>query len=435
MDDGLNTLEQWFSKQPKWQQEAMSDICQNGTADIVKIFALFKAEIVNEINIEINAFQHGWLYPENIPVNIHLLKIGNPFGINKLDTRQGLEFGEEQLCLIYGENGAGKSGYTRIIKKLNDRKSSELLPNIFDSRTDQTCDISFLANGHYQNYEQLNLNDSNCAIGIGMMEIFDSSASDAYIRDKHEFSFQPKILRDFSKLGELCSELVSMLESDISEIKITKLNIPESIVLTEYGQKYSQLNSQTDISLFSTVTWTADDENRLSFLATLLSSNDISNSYKLADIKLIAITKLSNVFTKIAENCSLEVQNRIIAERVTVGEQKRVVDEGTRVLNSSCSFSINDITWKALWLAAKTYSEKIAYPFSQFPVYNVDAKCPLCQQKLDSDAITRFESFDEFIKGELNSTLSEQEDILRNSLDKLQLPASTEEIDEWCRTC
>ncbi len=435
MDDTLNTLEHWFSTQAKWLQEAMRDICQNDLMDTNKIFSIFQDEIINGKAIEIDNFQHGWLYSEDIPVNIHLLQIENPNGINKLSPHQGIDFSKERLCLVYGENGTGKSGYTRIIKRINNRKTSELLPDIFNPSEVQFCDFSFEANGQRQDYSSLNLNDMDSTIGVGLFDIFDSAVSNLYITDMQEFSFEPKLLSNFTKLGTLCTELAKNLEKKTTEIKITKLVVPDNIAQTEYAQKYNKLNSQTDINTFSMVTWTDENEQRLSALTTLLSSQDVENAHKLAGLKLSAVTKLCEAFSKMKANCCQDVQSRIISERAAIDTQKSIVEEGAKVLNNTCSFSISDKTWRSLWNAAKAYSEKVAYPNMIFPVIDMDGKCPLCQQKLDASAINRFRSFDEYIKGELNLLLAQKEEVLQNSLEALILSTTKENIDDWAETC
>ena len=49
---------------------------------------------------------------------------------------------------------------------------------------------------------------------------------------------------------------------------------------------------------------------------------------------------------------------------------------------------IGSSTWKALWEAARQYSQKSAYPTKHFPNTD-DAFCVLCQQPLDPNAVAR----------------------------------------------
>jgi len=53
--------------------------------------------------------------------------------VNAIPDGSGLTFGHSGLTVIYGENGSGKSGYARVLKKAcNARDTKErLLPNVY----------------------------------------------------------------------------------------------------------------------------------------------------------------------------------------------------------------------------------------------------------------------------------------------------------------
>ena len=71
----LDGIELWFKDQPKWLQEAMRQICEKGDACVADIYELFKSEIVEGKDVEIEDFKHGWLRSADNYVNVHLLKI------------------------------------------------------------------------------------------------------------------------------------------------------------------------------------------------------------------------------------------------------------------------------------------------------------------------------------------------------------------------
>ncbi len=54
--------------------------------------------------------------------------------------------------------------------------------------------------------------------------------------------------------------------------------------------------------------------------------------------------------------------------------------------------------WRALWEAARHYSEAEAYDGEDFPNVDVAAKCVLCQQDLDPAARSRLTRFEEFVQ-------------------------------------
>lgn len=48
-------------------------------------------------------------------VEIELIKVGDVCGVNRLASGQSLEF-SPNMTVVYGENGAGKTGYGRVLK-------------------------------------------------------------------------------------------------------------------------------------------------------------------------------------------------------------------------------------------------------------------------------------------------------------------------------
>lgn len=63
--------------------------------------------------------------------------------VNALAADQSIEFASSGVTVIYGENAAGKSGYSRVLKRACHarEKKSDVLPNVFTSgaKRQSTC--------------------------------------------------------------------------------------------------------------------------------------------------------------------------------------------------------------------------------------------------------------------------------------------------------
>jgi hypothetical protein len=59
---------------------------------------------------------------------------------------------------------------------------------------------------------------------------------------------------------------------------------------------------------------------------------------------------------------------------------------------------VGSATWRALWEAAREYSTTEAYQGEHFPVTHDSARCPLCQQELSTDAGSRLNRFDQYMR-------------------------------------
>lgn len=108
----------WLHTKPFWQQCAAEFILRNNeitTAVVSQLKELIKSEEGQSTDTDVDfSFFHG--YSENKDfANIH--SISDVTGIDNISSYRPLEFGPN-MTVVYGHNGSGKSGYTRILKKL-----------------------------------------------------------------------------------------------------------------------------------------------------------------------------------------------------------------------------------------------------------------------------------------------------------------------------
>src|SRR4051812_35744980 len=114
---------QWFKDRPKWLQDATRRILQDGELPKEAIDELV---ILCKREAGIRVDEKPDLTPLPIPdssfsdtlpsISLTIDSIGQVQGINALSPKKPLLFGPESLTIVYGANGSGKSGYTRLLK-------------------------------------------------------------------------------------------------------------------------------------------------------------------------------------------------------------------------------------------------------------------------------------------------------------------------------
>lgn len=125
-------LQKWFGRQENWLKYgaqlliAKTDVNDDELNKIVEI-CIGNKKIDN---IKFDVFQ---LLPEQNSLNIHLSSLEKINGVNALSFDNILNFGEKNLCIIYGSNGSGKSSYVRLLKNIcNSRLKTPILGNIYN---------------------------------------------------------------------------------------------------------------------------------------------------------------------------------------------------------------------------------------------------------------------------------------------------------------
>lgn len=99
-----------------------------------------------------------------------------------------------------------------------------------------------------------------------------------------------------------------------------------------------------------------------------------------------------------------------------LAEVKEAADLAAQRFESEPMQEVGSPDWRALWEAARRYAEHLG---QSLPAGHEDARCPLCMQQLDDEALSRLVSFEEFVRNDVNSRLAELEAERREALVRL----------------
>lgn len=119
-------------------------------------------------------------------------KVQNVEGVNALMEGQTIEFGNH-LTIIYGANGSGKSGYTRLFKLVFYSKSKEeILKNIHIDTGHKAVSANFSFTSGTDSIS-LTLNDKGKA-EFTQFSVFDGKSVIRHLDQRNEFEFRPAAL-------------------------------------------------------------------------------------------------------------------------------------------------------------------------------------------------------------------------------------------------
>lgn len=166
-------------------------------------------------------------YPEEPPLayptdgaasteDLRLVKLSNVAGVNALTPGGEIEFCEN-LTILYGENGAGKTGYARILKRLGAlRDAEEILPNIHgDKAKSPSARIDF----------RLGLTEKvltwNNEVGVPpftRMSIFDTPAVNIRVDENLSYVYTPAEISLFSYVNSGIRDVQELGTQSVREI-------------------------------------------------------------------------------------------------------------------------------------------------------------------------------------------------------------------------
>ena len=103
----------WLHGRPDWQQEAAVRILANpmlGSSDLDQLTVLCKTADGQKRTSKRSFSGLGGSVVQSQP--LHIVSIGEIHGVENLNPRKPLTFGDGNLVVVYGSNGSGKSGYS-----------------------------------------------------------------------------------------------------------------------------------------------------------------------------------------------------------------------------------------------------------------------------------------------------------------------------------
>jgi energy-coupling factor transporter ATP-binding protein EcfA2 len=421
-------ITKWLNSRQNWQQEVAFRILNKGllsTQDINEIKELSKTKEGQQIT-KSHGFP-GLSQADGNNGNLRLISVGNIEGIDRLAPKKPLEFGDKNLTVVFGNNGSGKSGYTRIMKKVCGKSNAvDLKANVFKPNPEkQCCTITYELNGNQKDNEWNAFDQS--IFDLNPIDIFDSTSGEFYLEKENEVSYQPQVLLFFDKL-------IKAVDSIADQLKLEKGNLVSKLpeLSKEYegtiaGNKYQNLKSnQTEFDLVDILNFEKNKQKKLDTLEERLKTEDPK---KLADQKTkqkLQVEKLSKELEAALIKVLSSECTRIHSLKQQLKVAKKNALKGAQIIqNETLIDGVGSETWIALWQAARNYSEKEAYKDSNFPNTNEGARCLLCQQDLQPDAINRFLKFEDFVKGSLIESANKAEQASEKAINNLpEIPGS-----------
>ncbi|MBX8846759.1 hypothetical protein SAMN05428950_11138 [Sphingomonas sp. OV641] len=111
----LASIVAWSEDSPGWQRDALRRLATGNSltgAELDELVAICKGQAAAN-PVTADSFRD----PARVQGPVHLRRVHNVNHVNALASDQRLAFQPNGLTIIYGDNGSGKSGYSRILKK------------------------------------------------------------------------------------------------------------------------------------------------------------------------------------------------------------------------------------------------------------------------------------------------------------------------------
>lgn len=408
--NGTPTLTEWFSERPQWLQIAATRLLQQPELtdkNVIELATLCQQEAEGKwpkttCFFPANAFSQGAVG------TLRLCSISDVEGVNALAPKKPLEFGKDNITIVYGNNGSGKSGYVRLLKHVCGARETGILHcNVYkpSSAVQKAC-ISFEQDGIPKTHTWLG---QGICDDLNSVDIFDTSFGKVFVSSEDEVSYEPPILSFFSSLILACEKVASALDTKADQHQSKKPNIPADKQVTPEGIWYKAISAKTSTQdIAKHCTFSSADETEIQTLQQRLAEQAPAEKAKQLRKQKQHIDSLVQDTQKYLKQLSDENYRRIIAAKKNSILKKIAADTAAeKVFSGSELEGIGSDVWKELWEAARNYSVSAAYKEAEYPNVANDSRCVLCHQTLTQEAKERLVSFENFVKGEMQKAASD----------------------------
>lgn len=416
----LADILKWSADIPAWQRDALRRLCGQAKlepADLTSLVAICKAaeqgSPLDATHVRDPAASHA------------IVSLGALHGlsnVNALAPGERLSFGKSGLTVIYGDNGAGKSGYARVLKQLcraRSPKGDAILPNIYATASGTpSANVEFYIGGQKRNASWTQGSPTDAMLSA--VSVFDSRTANVHVESTNDLAYTPLPLRILAGLAQACQDVKAKLAAEIKALQEQTpavLSKPECKPETEVGKLVAALSGRTKPETVERLAGlTAEEEARLQTLATDLASDPTRTLRQLQGHEIRLKTIIEHL-GRLADIVTEETWTALHDAHTRLGTARRAAAAASA--NFFADEPLPDIgsdVWKSLWEAARDYSRASAYPEKIFPVTEADAHCVLCQQPLSDEASKRLSSFEAFVQDESKRREEEAETIYDDAL-------------------
>lgn len=431
----IDDVLEWSASLSPWRQDALRRLASApklSQADDDELFAIVQK-------------QAGFKLPKEPPEPVPLTKAhfavsggSTPLQLKAIRAIQnvnalgpkGVEFEPAGLTIVYGLNGSGKSGFSRILRtacrtRIEDPKKLKVLANVYGAAAAVPQEAEIVIDAGAGD-ETLNWKATAPALEkLLSVGVFDSAAAQLYVDAGNQIRFLPFGLDLAYRLNEVClalKERFSKSNSAVAE-KLQLAAIRFTQARPTAAQKfYGELRGgTTDKEIDAAASFTQDKEARREELSRLLATGSTAT----VDLNALAIwcDDVAKQGDATADALSVSELKKYVKLRRDAADARAAASVGAdKLFVNEPLPGVGGETWRRLWIAAREFSVTDAYPGKSYPVTldgDEAAACVLCHQPLDKVASQRLKRFAEYVDGALAASASTAESAVAEALEAL----------------
>lgn len=330
--------------------------------------------------------------------------------VDKLADDQELRCGVSGITLNFGDNGAGKSGYARVAKKLClARVVDELQGDVFAPQRPPRAEVRFRHRlPDEQEPETGDWVDGDVRPAeLAQMMVLDTANTRIYVDGRNEITYLPREIEIVARFGKYCTELAESIQHDADVIAqrcrgaYGGAHDPASTA----GRAVRALMLETaltaiptEVALRNAGAWDDAKRDELAALEVALAQNPAARAAALRRHERV-LTALADEFETATAALSDDSVNAIVRQiaQMVQTAQAAALSAQERFADDPIPGNGQPGGWESLYKFARQFAADGGVRDIAEPLQNGDP-CPYCQREIDDKTAARLLRFDEHVQ-------------------------------------
>jgi ABC-type multidrug transport system ATPase subunit len=340
--------------------------------------------------------------------------------VNAIEEGQTLAFEPAGVNVVWGANGAGKTGYSRVLKKAGRTlHDEEILTNVYKVGGGRPTATLIVRVGEEEQREELAL-DEEPSLPLARICVADSHAGQIYLSEETEVDYVPTSLAGLTRLARGLDAVKAVLIQRREGVQVPSLDPTSFGPGTKVADLLSRMNADTAEDELRTLAGLDETEQaRRDELRRTMREIQAMQAPKLreaAEREAGDLVRLRDDLATVAAHLNATAIKVVVEREKALKEAGDAADLVARRFDAEPLSEVGSQPWRALWAAARRYAEHIG---QDFPTAHDRALCPLCMQDLSADTQRRLTSFDEFVRDDVNAQLGKLQEEKAATLSRL----------------
>ena len=409
----LHEILEWSATRPDWQKDALRRIVIHSVIsddDLAKLDRICRAKHGADSSKE-PALPADPLAASHLPSvpgvaeSVSIASVGLLVRVNRIPPDQVMPFGASPgLTVVFGNNGSGKSGYARVLKKACRARGAPpvIRANVLVAADGEPATANIVVRVDGKETPLSWTDGVTSDPRLANVFVFDGSSGSHYLSEDGSTSFTPYGLDVLPMLSRTCDAIAARIQKDIDTICATLAAVAAGWKFdstTKVGMMVANLSANSEQSEVDSLAGL--DTAQVKRLQDLRDALVADPAQKAKDTRAAASRvrayglRVSDCADVIGDEAVERL--RVQVDQVNTAEiaAKAYVD-GT--FDQSFLAGTGSALWRVMWEAARHFSLSAAYKEEDFPYVADSARCLLCQQEIEGAAAERLNAFEAFCK-------------------------------------